>query len=360
LEWYVAADDRWHSPSAETGIARQTTVEGVPVVETRIRIPRGDALQRVYSVADHGGFTLMTVTNESPLPIAVAFTRRDVHTERPIADVAIEGIDLPSTSFVTPVGHQATVTVGLSHCGASPRRLPLLPTADQVVRGWQQQLARAGTLRLPELSLETQLARHRSNLLLDGLDDSDPLVLAHGITELVRLGEPPDRWTLDLASAVQRAARVSSPLSATVFRAARRVFVAAGERRAAADVDRMLRALSADCGPRPAADQPLLAAWLDSQLLTDLAAQRQAVLLPHGVPPNWFGNDFEVHGLPVDTGTLSYAIRWHGTRPAVLWECTVAGTTLRGPGGWSTTSASGEALWALPDAVVANADVSFS
>ena len=69
----MAADDRWYRPAGEATI-RQTTVDGTPVVETRMRIPKGDAVQRVYAVPDHGGLTIIEIENDSPLPIAVAFT----------------------------------------------------------------------------------------------------------------------------------------------------------------------------------------------------------------------------------------------------------------------------------------------
>ena len=56
IDWFVAADDRWHRPQHETS-TRQTVLQGTPVVETRVRIPGGDAVHRVYSVADAGGLT---------------------------------------------------------------------------------------------------------------------------------------------------------------------------------------------------------------------------------------------------------------------------------------------------------------
>ena len=54
LDWYVAADDRWHVPRAEPAV-RQSRVQGTPVVETRLRVPGGDIVQTVYSCADAGG-----------------------------------------------------------------------------------------------------------------------------------------------------------------------------------------------------------------------------------------------------------------------------------------------------------------
>lgn len=38
------------------------------------------------------------------------------------------------------------------------------------------------------------------------------------------------------------------------------------------------------------------------------------------VPPDWRGAPFEVLELPVEGGRLSYALRWHGDRPALLWD----------------------------------------
>ncbi len=73
-------------------------------------------------------------------------------------------------------------------------------------------------------------------------------------------------------------------------------------------------------------------------------------LLP-GFPPGWRGGALEVHGLPTRHGPVSFAIRWHGYRPALLWEITPAGpataVTVRAPvldAGWITVEPQGEAL----------------
>ncbi len=41
------------------------------MVETKLRVPGGDAVHRVWAVADHGGLTVIEVENDSPMPIAV-------------------------------------------------------------------------------------------------------------------------------------------------------------------------------------------------------------------------------------------------------------------------------------------------
>jgi hypothetical protein len=82
------------------------------------------------------------------------------------------------------------------------------------------------------------------------------------------------------------------------------------------------------------------------------------------VPDSWFGQSIEIHDLPTQHGRLSLAVRWHGERPAVLWDVEphnndrladlVAGQVpfrLSVPGldpAWSTSERRGEALLAAP------------
>jgi hypothetical protein len=76
------------------------------------------------------------------------------------------------------------------------------------------------------------------------------------------------------------------------------------------------------------------------------------VLAPH-VPAAWLGQGWELHDAPTTVGRLSYAVRWHGERPALLWELEPAAgqppVPLTAPGldpGWSSTERKGEALLA--------------
>ena len=64
LNWFVAADDRWHVPAVEPTV-RQQRLAGTPVTETRVRVPHGDVVHTVYSCADAGGVTVIEVVNES-------------------------------------------------------------------------------------------------------------------------------------------------------------------------------------------------------------------------------------------------------------------------------------------------------
>lgn len=70
-------------------------------------------------------------------------------------------------------------------------------------------------------------------------------------------------------------------------------------------------------------------------------------------PDGWYGGGIELHDAPTAFGRLSYAIRWHGTRPAVLWEFEphpgVGPVRLTVPSldpAWSSTDPRGDALLA--------------
>ncbi len=93
--------------------------------------------------------------------------------------------------------------------------------------------------------------------------------------------------------------------------------------------------MPSDCGRVP---------WWVERLLV-VSDEQTARLMPTGFPATWLGVDFEAHGLTIGlASTLSFAIRWHGERPAVLWEISGAPMTLMRDD-WSTAQLSGEALW---------------
>jgi len=68
-------------------------------------------------------------------------------------------------------------------------------------------------------------------------------------------------------------------------------------------------------------------------------------------PPEWEGHGIEVHEAPTELGRLSYAVRWHGERPALLWQLVPHGgvgtVRLCAPGldpSWSSVELAGDAL----------------
>src|SRR5207237_7872723 len=78
LDWWIGAEDRWHLPSREPAV-RQSLAGGVPVVEAAVRLPGGDAVQRVYAPpgGSHGLGELAVLGGEdqSPVPVAAASAR---------------------------------------------------------------------------------------------------------------------------------------------------------------------------------------------------------------------------------------------------------------------------------------------
>jgi len=371
LDWYVAADDRWHNPAQEPSV-RQTRRAGVPVVETRLRIPSGDAVQRVYAVADHGGLLVIEISNESTLPIAVAFTRSDILSSRQPSPLGPQGIDLPKGSVVFPVAHGSTLRVAL----ASPRatggtvNLEQLPLSEQLQRGWLNSVERAGYALVADKSLSPLINRLRSDALvlsgnhesewgtdLVGADATDDVAFLLTLHELVRMGEKVNHHlerVVDIVEALLRKNKKSAEIEWDVERAlfaARCILWALGEHRAAGDVlTSQQRLAPASALPNAAPKDIRVIAWLDEQLVSP-RREGGAAVLRFGVPRMWLGVNMECHRVVASPEhTVSYGMRWHGEKPALLWETNGpfglrldAGAT---DSAWHSGEASGDALMA--------------
>ena len=380
LDWHIAADARWHDPSTEPSV-RQTRRAGVPVIETRLRIPGGDAIQRVYAVADAGGLVVIEITNESTLPIAVAFTRPDLVSSRTPSPRGAQGIELPTGSVVFPVAHGSTLRVAL--------RAPLnvanetvnvdverLPSFEQLQKGWLKSVEQAGYVIVPEGAVAPLVARLRSDaLILSGHDiedwsigaggdcANDPVAYILTLQELLRMGE---KLTGDSTLVrVDHAARLaqcvetllkdqkkSSILPWDVERAlfaAQFVFSRMGENRAADDVAAaQLRMSSAAEPPNVMPTDIRAIAWVEEKMV---AVQRDGSvqIFGRGIPRLWLGANLECHRVAAGPlHTVSFGIRWHGEKPALLWE-------VSGPAGvkldagicdptWTSVESAGETL----------------
>jgi hypothetical protein len=355
LDWAVAGDERWHFPRAERSV-RQTLLRGVPVVETRMRVGGGEAVHRTYAVADGDGLTVVEVENRSVQPFAVAFTRRDVRTTRPIPDVPIVGVELPPGSWVAPVGHRASVRIALAHHLPSAGPLPQgLPTPEQVARGWEQQVA-VGARFDGAAEADVPVAQWRAALLLDGAGDpaDDPARYLLAARELTELGVDPRPMVDAVAGALEWVGRRQRGADAVPWdvdaaaEAAWQVLRAAGERRGATDAVKLRRALAPAASPPPDPPTgPVALGWLRWKLAAD--DRHGAIdLLPAPLPAPWIGHDLEAHGLRVGNATISLAVRWHGSRPALLWEAHgVRRLACSGlDRGWSTDRPAGDALLA--------------
>jgi hypothetical protein len=358
VEWWIGADDRWRIPANEVAV-RQQAVHNVPVVETVMRVPGGDAYQRVYGISGPGDPVVVEVENRSPAPFVAAFAVRGA--SRVVAEgahVAVDGafvcswarapsrwartvaapVQLPvvtgraetgpfpgardragrlEVAFLHPVAHRTTLRMIVTR-GRRPPDFPDrdLPDAERVAAGWRRQLDRAMQVQLPDRPLEARLRAARADVLLLGQSRA---VTAEVLAAL-------EDWGFDAEAA----------------EAWRRVGVRTRRRAAARPAAGTWAAL--DRMTDPAA---LLVA-ARRILVDDTDPARLVLCADH--PPAWRGQALEVREAPLAGGTVSYAVRWHGDRPALLWDAP-PGTTVRIPGldpAWESTAASGDALLAPP------------
>jgi hypothetical protein len=209
-------------------------------------------------------------------------------------------------------------------------------------RTWLAAVERAGYAVVPDKSLAPRINRLRSDLLVlsaratsswgeDLAGDDIAKVVALG--ELVRMGERVESWATrddvvdDLArvtEALLREHRSSSAIPWDVERAlfvAQCVFTSIGERRAAGDVASSRARLAPAQAPSNAAPEGIrVAAWLDEQLVTP-RRDGTVSMLGWGIPRLWLGAALDCRRIVADTTrTVSFGLRWHGEKPAVLWE----------------------------------------
>lgn len=355
LAWHVAGDDRWYSPESEP-TTRQKWYAGYPVVETRMRVAGGDVVQRIYCVADSGGLTVAEFENETTLPVAIALTRGDLLTTREVAHNPARGIDLPADSVVLPLGHKSTVRVGLSHAGTGPGRLPDDVAAHQsVVRGWETACDVASRLNLPDHTVVATVARVRSDILL-GEVTGDVAI------EAVRLGEKSPDAIVGVVELVQR--RLKSEKRAGtlawdtphLLACAARACVLLDDDVAAGDVGAAWLRLADTPIESPPIEMPTglaAIAWAESLLAKGSPSGGLCALFPWGIPETWWGSSFDAHGLVGDAHrTVSFAVRWHGARPALLWEVNgspgLVLSAAAADGSWHSAEASGETLLDAP------------
>ena len=322
-----------------------------------MRVPHGDVVHTVYTCADAGGVTVIEVVNESTLPVAIAFDRRDVMTERPIADVPIEGIELPADSFVLALGHRARLRVGIGHGAAAVGALPAgLPSAAQVVGGWLALTEQASRFVLPDgevgASLAERVTSQRCELVLGALADpfDDPAAFSIGLDSLVRMGERPDRWLVELAGAVERLGPVLTWEADVALAAAARTFAAAGERRAVRDVERIVDERRQSPAACCASGRACSASRGSSRGSRSVGHCSRSGFLPSGSGSR--SRSTVCRPPSSASSSVSLAVRWHGARPAVLWEQAGAPIELSAPvvaAGWTTQAPTGEALWPQPE-----------
>lgn len=340
VEWWVGAEDRWHLAPVEPATRlRQWLVDDMPVVATALRVPGGEIVHRAYAARTGGGEVVgIEVENTSAVPVGVAFVG-DVLLPRAPRDC----VDAPDGRriSVVPVTHRTTAVAAIPLDG-QPTFPVALPSAAQVAAGWRTQTARAMRVVLPDERLQHEVDAARGQLLLEQWPASARTLAQQGL-----LAEAEDV----LVEAALRAERSTGVLDvellvglATLWRLGRNEKLADAVR----PLVRSTLALATDLGARPR--PPHVLDRVRSQLVDD-TRDRCLALLPL-VPDDWLGQGLEVHDAPTASGMLSFAVRWHGARPALLWDLEPRRddvVTLTAPAldpAWSSVERRGEALLA--------------
>jgi hypothetical protein len=355
VDWWIGADDRWHIPRREVAV-RQVLVDEMPVVQTSLRVPGGDAIARVYGARTEGDVVVFEIENASPAPFVLALVVDgafdvELHDTTLYVDgrAALRGARPPSrhaashdsvepvvtrggaalgplgsahdprgrleVALLYPVTHRTTlrIEVAASRDGLPQPPTTPLPGAAAVARAWRAQLDRGMRLELPEPAWNAAVDAARAGVLLAAQEDRPQ---ASAVASL-------EDWGFD-AEALASWRR----LPARERRAARR-------RDAVSDWDDVELARERD-------DSAFLLALRG----TVLAEERDILRVLPAWPARWRGAGVDVRDAPTIRGPLSFSVRWHGDRPALLWDAP-PGVVLTAPGldpGWRTDRPSGEAL----------------
>ncbi len=381
LDWWIGADDRWHIPAREAAV-RQSLVGAAPVVETALRVPGGDAIHRAYGVGGPAGLIAVEIENASGAPFVAALVlgpaaggrlrtvgtrgpwvsaegRAALRSPRPAmrwaAGMADETLDAVvhgraeasefthasgrgmrlEVALLHPVAHRTRLRCALA-AGRPDRSVPvesvdlsLLPDPPVAAAGWTAQLQRGMRVVLPDARLQDAVDSARAALLLG----ADATRRPRG-EEVAALED----WGFDgeAAAAWRRLGLLERG------RARRRTPDPAPWSTVLARLGSASATMTWVDGPAP-----FLRSVRD---LLVVAGDEGAVKLLVELPREWRGQSVEVHDAPTVSGNISYAVRWHGARPAVLWECERP-VRLTAPGldpTWSTGEARGEALLKAP------------
>lgn len=393
IDWWVLGEDRWHFPSRESAV-RQQLVDETPVVETSMRIPGGDAVQRVYAAAAPAPVGLIEISNHTPTPIAIALSVRPYNPEglasvrrltfhdravtvdgrtalclpKGPAGVAASTLSegdvasrvtaedtagefpanlhcrsgLATAAFVFPLAHSATLRFAVP-LDVEKSTMRSLPTSDQVVRGWKAHGSTGGVrLVLPPGRLASAVEANRNYLLL--FQDTAVARPWRSRRRKSFGGEIIDtQLTFELA---ERELETGDPRC--LERLAWMLDAATESYTWPEWFDARLGGGCMGGGHhRPTAARFLS---LVRHLLVREAGPRDLAMCSM-VPEQWRGQNIEVHDAPTAFGTLSFAVRWHGDRPALLWDLEAVARSgevrLTAPGldaSWWTSETRGETL----------------
>jgi len=483
VTWWVGAEDRWHVPSDDAS-TRDQLDDATPVVETRVRIPSGDAVGRV-SVTRVEGLVgpsiVIEVENASPLPVAFAWIVESSaplhglvgeggHAEVDVVDVGHAAgsaqlrsmIEEGETSTKPPASDAPgalAVLVPLPHTARAVATFTLadtivdterrdggfvegdgstiaglladrerVPSPARVVAGWRAHLNAIAKVDISDRRASQAFDAAVCDVLLGASPDTDAAVRGALIEGGAVLGRPdldglvalvgtrkltgkiPGRdavtataqflraygatWSAigddvdevvvgmlgDVAASIRwlmgrshrAAVNAAAPFVGGALRSVVGVLGDLDQPDLARHVGSRADKLGDDTVDRATLARRLLGSRADGLSWGGVDASASYVLgavqgmavdcgdrlaLGAGWVPDLAGSSIEAHRIPTRWGQLSFGLRWHGSRPALLWEVHGDGHTnapllLTAPvldPSWSSSERSGETLLSAPD-----------
>ena len=277
---------------------------------------------------------------------------------------------LAAAAVVLPVPHRTTLAAVVPIIGS-----PAVASVEAVATGWEAVIGRAALIEVPEESVNSAWRAAIGRALLD-VGSADPWTAARAAVDLDRVGlfDEADRGRETLVAALE-AQDVPAPSAVAGLRAlVSRKLVAARPsgldslagplaEQAGMELDSAtarLVATALDQEGSPAAVDALGLAEdlqpLDFDHPSEIERLAEVVAMEAGTELNliadpqegWRGQPVDVRNIRTRHGSLSFSVRWHGERPALLWELDGFDTPVTIRCGldpsWSTTAGAGEAL----------------
>ena len=327
---------------------------------------------QLLSVAGRSADAIDAETSLDALAARLATHLAPVSGPEPGSGSSASGGSAMAQIFALSAGASLRLLIAGHRSPWSDRPLPdpqAAPSPEAVARGWSRQLEAAAAVQLGEEAAEAELCRLRTSLLLE-LEEIGPAevraLAAFGhhqeaaqrldrALSALRAPVPADhaagllvaaadllRWADPGAATTELAALLRGPALELAAWTSRSPYqeraqwalsqIVSGVQAKAAPAARQRAQHSGqlawepadEAGPtvEPAVSFPpgsaaALLGWRNC-LVAD-SGDDTLVVLP-GWRQDWRGRPIEVHRLPTAQGRLSFALRWHGPRPALLWQ----------------------------------------
>lgn len=240
VQWWVGSEQRWHVPELEAS-CRQGRLDAMPVLETRIKVPGGEAVANTFAVVLPRGErrrVVFEVRNSAVVPFAVGWV---VVSDSPMttdgSSVWVDGVELlslprPAARFgfaesserlrehldveefvdrpegavvgalalIVPVPHKVAVValVDPRLPRRSRRRRVVtvaeswersdLPSATQVASGWRLLVSRGARFEWGDVTITGNFDAARGEVAMGPESTADVIELAAVVTACARLG----------------------------------------------------------------------------------------------------------------------------------------------------------------------------